>query len=179
MGKIWKSNLAMKLSCPAYKPDNPDPYRMEVYKAWHEQLRLQHRMKMLGDGYRIVDAEMPIENSVLKGKIDDVFQGRDGLIVATDYVSSIIPKMYKLKDAAISAGYLRHELDTDASARVVSRGGVTEIPDELVEDTWRTVMSESFLKILSLSDDERLEYANPASGICAYCANKECRRKPQ
>lgn len=174
MSKIWKSDLAMKLSCPAYKSDNPDPFRMEVYKAMHEQLRLQYRMKMFGDGYRIMDTEMPIENDVIKGKIDDVFKGKDR-IIATDYVSSIIPKMYKLKDAAISAAFLRHVLNTDATARVVSRGGVTDVPDELVENTWSTIMSKEFLRILGLSDDERRGYANPASGICRYCANKECK----
>ena len=175
MSKIWKSNFAMKLSCPAYESGEPDPFRTEIYKAQHEQVRLQYRMKMIDDGWHIIESEMQIENGVFKGKIDDVFIGRDGIVAAVDYVSSLIPKMYKLKDAAISAGYLRHELKTDASARVVSRGGVTEIPDELVEATWRTVMSEGFLKILSLSDHERLEYANPASDICIYCANRECK----
>jgi hypothetical protein len=179
MSKIWKSNFAMKLSCPAYKSDNPDPYRMEVYKALHEQLRLQYRKKMIDDGWHIIETEMPIENDVVKGKIDDVFQSREGIVTAVDYVSSNVPKMYKLLDTAISAGYLRHELDTDASGRVVSRGGVvTEIPNELIEGTWSTMTSEYFQKILSLSADELLQYANPASGICTYCANKECRKKP-
>ena len=75
---------------------------------------------------------------------------------------------------------ITHELDIDASAMVVSRGAVgTELPDEFVEDTWATVMSEGFQDILSLSDEEILEYANPASGICWYCANAECRWKPK
>jgi hypothetical protein len=167
----------MKLSCPAYKSGRPDRYRMEIFKAQHEQLRLQYRKKMIDNGWHIIEAEMPIENDVVKGKIDDVFKSRDGKVTAVDYVCSYIPKMYKLKDAAISAGFLRHELDTNASAIVVSRGVVaTEIPDELVEATWSTIMSEQFQEILSLRDDELLEYANPASGICAYCVNKQCQK---
>ena len=62
-----------------------------------------------------------------------------------------------------------------ARAVVVSRGGVTRIPDELVEAIWCTVMSERFQKILSLSNPEKLEYANPASDICIFCANRECK----
>jgi hypothetical protein len=120
--------------------------------------------------------EMPIENDVVIGRIDDVFESKDGIVTADEYVSSGIPKPYKLQDAAISAGFLRHEKDIYASARVVSRGGfVTEIPDEFVEDTWSRIMSKKFQEILSLSDDKLLEYANPASGICMYCANKECK----
>ncbi len=170
----------MKLCCPAYKSDEPNPYRMQIFKAQHEQNRLQYRQKMKNDGWLIIEAELPIENEIVKGKIDDVFQSMDGKVTAVDYVSSTIPKMYKNFDVAMSAGFLRHELDIDASAIVVSRGAVgTKLPDEFVEDTWATVMSEGFQDILSQSDEELLEYANPASGICWYCANKECRWKQE
>lgn len=170
----------MKLSCPAFKSDKPDPCRMEVYKAKHEQLRLQHRIQMLSDGWRIVGSEVPIENAMVIGKIDDVFQDTDGRIVATDYVSSKFARMYKLFDAAISAALLRYEQNTYASANVVSGGGIiTHIPDDFVDGTWDTMMSRGFQKILHLCDHELLEYANPASGICTYCANKDCRRMPQ
>lgn len=179
MSKISKSNLAMKLLCPAYKFGNPDPHRMEIYKTLHEQIRLQYRKKKIDDGYHMIDSEMPIENEVVKGRIDDIIQDRDGRIWATEYVSSIVPKMYKHLDAAIAAGFLTHELDIPASAKVVSRGAIEhEVPDELVEETWEFIMSPRFQEILSLSDDELLEYANPASGICAFCANKECRKNP-
>jgi hypothetical protein len=179
MSKIWKSKLAMKLSCPAYKSDAPDPCRMEVFKALHELTRLQHRISMKREGFRIVETEMWIENEELIGRIDDVVQDRDGRIIAIDYVSSPLPKMYKLADAAISAAFLRHVLGTDASGRVATPLGVTDVPDALGEIAWSTIMSEEFQEILSLSGDELLEYANPASGICGYCANEECRRKPQ
>ncbi len=170
----------MKLSCPAYKSDNPDPNQMELYKALHEQLRNQYRKKMFDQGWLIRETEMPIENEVVKGKIDDVFQSKDGRIVtATEYVSSYKPKMYKFFDASISAGWMRHELGIDASARVVSSDGVeTEISNELIEGTWSRMMSEDFQEILSLSPNELLQYANPASGICNYCANIECQKKP-
>jgi hypothetical protein len=174
MRKIWKSIFALKLSCPAYESDNPDPFRMVLIRAFHEQIRLQYRMQMVGEGASIKESEKRIENNVFVGKIDDVFEGKGG-IVAVDYVSSFFPRIYKINDVAISAGYLKHELNADASARVVSRCGVTEIPDELIADTWQMAMSEDFLKILNLSSGERLEYANPASGVCNYCANKECK----
>jgi hypothetical protein len=170
----------MKLCCLAYKSDKPDPYRMQIFKALHEQIRLQYRQKMKNEGYFIIETEMPIENRVVIGKIDAVFQSMGGEVIVVDYVSSTIPKMYKHLDAAISAGFCRHELDIDASARVVSRGGVeTDLPDELIEDTWAMTMSEDFQDTLSLSDAELLEYANPASDICWYCANNECRWKPK
>lgn len=167
----------MKILCPAYKSDNPDPCKMAVSKALHENCRLQYRIKAIDYGEEIVDSEMVIENNVLKGKIDDVFKTPNGVIVI-DYISSRIPPTYKLIDSAISAGFLRYEYKTDASARVVFYGGVIDVPNGLVEDTWWTLMSEGFLKILSLSDDEQLKYANPASEICIYCANKECTRRP-
>jgi len=34
-------------------------------------------MKMIGNGWHILDTEMRIENGVVKGKIDYVFKGRD------------------------------------------------------------------------------------------------------
>ena len=175
MSKIWKSDFAMKLCCPAYKSDNPDPSKMIIYKQLHELLRLQYRRKMIDDGWCIMESEMRIENGVFVGKIDDVFMGRDGAVVATDYISSLFPTLYKINDAAISAGYLRYVLNTNASARVVFRRGAIDIPDESVEFIWETVNSEGFQRILSLSDDERLKYANPASGVCHYCANKKCK----
>ena len=134
---------------------------------------------MIDKGWQIRETEMPIENEVVKGKIDDVFQSKDGRIVtATEYVSSWKPKMYKFFDASISAGWMRHKLGIYASAIVVSRGGVeTEISNELIEGTWSRMMSEDFQEILSLSADEVLQYANPASGICTYCANIECPKK--
>ena len=180
MSKIWKSRFAMKLLCPAYKSDKPDPRRMEVFKALHEQVRLQHRMKMKTDGWRLLDSEVPIENDWLIGRIDDVFQSIDGEVSADEYVSSSVPAMYKYLDAAISACCLRDYYDIDVSASVVPRGGeATRVPEALIQAVRSMMMSEEFQRIFGLSDDELLEYANPASGICTYCANRECRRKTQ
>jgi hypothetical protein len=175
MSKIWKSNFAMKLCCPAYESDIPDPFRMAVCKAKHEQIRLQYREKVIDDGWRVKESEKSIENSVFKGRIDDVFVSKDGTVTAVDYVSSRFPQTYKLYDVAISAGYLRYELNMYASAMVVSQEEGIQLSDKYVEDTWRTAMSEDFLRILNLSDYERLEYANPASGVCTYCANRQCK----
>jgi len=170
----------MKLLCPAYRSDNPDPRRMEAIRALHEQVRLQHRMRMKANGCRLLDSEVPIENGCLRGKADDVFQNEDGEVVAVEYVSSFVPSMYKYYDAAISACCLRDDYDIDVSAWVVSRGGQeSEVPETLIQTVRSMIMSEDFQKILNLGDDDLLEYANPASGICTYCANNECRRKPQ
>ena len=106
--KVWKSLLAKRLVFPAYKPSRAEPGRMEVYRAMHEQVRLQSRMKMIEMGWQLLDTEVPIENSIFKGKIDDIFKNGNA-ILAAEYVSSPFPKADKLLDAAISAGFLRFE----------------------------------------------------------------------
>lgn len=173
MSKIWKSLLAMKLACPAYKPTRADENRMAVFRAMHEQVRFVYREKMFNDGWQILDTEVPIENSFFKGKIDDIYKKGDLLLIA-EYVSSIIPGINKLYDAAISAAYLQLEYNIDIKAVVVSRKEAIDIPDFLVERTVNLV--NRYSNIMGLSDEELLEFANPASGFCSFCDNKQCER---
>ena len=90
-----------------------------------------------------------------------------------DYVSSPFPKAYKLLDTAISAGFLRHEYDMDVSAKVVSLEEVTNVPNVLIEETWQNI--KNFTQIQNLNEDRLLEFANPASELCSYCENKQCK----
>ena len=176
MSKIWKSRLAMNLLCPAYISDKPDPIRMELCKALHEQVRLQARLKMKVDGWCLLDSEVQIETECLKGKTDDIYEDANGDLAAVEYVSSAVPNAYKYYDAAISACCLRDYYGVNVSAWVVPRGGAKcKVPETLIQSVRLRIKSEEFYRVLCLSDNERLEFANPASGICAYLAHGSCR----
>ena len=43
---------------------------------------------------------------------------------------------------------LARALNTHVPARVVSDGGIIDIPDELTEDTWNMINSENYLRFL-------------------------------
>jgi hypothetical protein len=91
-----------------------------------------------------------------------------------EYVSSIYPDIFKLVDAGISGAHFRFELGEDVKTAVVSRGGITEVPDFLVETIRETI--ESYTYIQDLDEEALIEYANPASGFCNYCSNDLCDR---
>ena len=132
---------------------------------------MDYRLKMSDLGWKLRDSEVPIETAIFKGRIDDVMENPDA-IIAVDYVSSPFARAEKLNDAAISAGFLRYVMGIDASAVVVSRDGITEIPDYLIEEIWR--MIENVPKLLEMGENRLLDFANPASGFCRYCANSQC-----
>lgn len=96
--KIWKSILAKLILCPAFQPQRAySPSRMEMYRVEHEQIRLQYRMKMISEGWRVTYCEMPLENDIMKGRIDDIIEKSD-CILAVEYSSSSSPRGGKLLD---------------------------------------------------------------------------------
>jgi len=174
--KIWKSLLAKKLVCPAYRPARADPSRMEVFRAMHEQIRLEYRIKMKSLGWQLLDSGVPIENSLFKGRIDDLFTNGSKVLVV-EYVSSLFPRADKLYDTALSTAFLRFENGVDAEGAVFSREEITQVPNFLIDQTWKMV--KSLPKLLNLNNEGLLEFANPESGLCSYCDNGQCKRNPE
>ncbi|MCJ7767145.1 hypothetical protein MUP79_01975 [Candidatus Bathyarchaeota archaeon] len=173
--KIWKSILAKRLLCPAFQPQKTySAPRMEMYRVEHEETRLQYRMKVFDEGLYVTYSEMPIENDVFKGRIDDIVE-KPGCVRVVEYSSSSSPRGDKMLDTAISAGYLKYECEVDAEAVLVAKDEIIPIPDELIERTWK--MIQDFAKISSLDDESLLQYANNASGLCNFCDNKYCKSK--
>lgn len=80
--KIWKSILAKKLICPVFKSYEADPAKIRVFDATHELTRLDGRIKMAGIGWSLRDTEVPVENHIYKGRIDDVFARENEILRA-------------------------------------------------------------------------------------------------